>query len=46
MWQNKYVGIPYKDNGRDLDGMDCWGLARYVYNKEFNIICILITTLV
>ena len=37
MWQNKYVGIPYKDNGRDLDGMDCWGLARHVYNKEFNI---------
>ena len=37
MWQNKYVGIPYRDNGRDLDGMDCWGLARYVYNKEFNI---------
>lgn len=37
MWQNKYVGIPYKNNGRDLDGMDCWGLARYVYNKEFNI---------
>lgn len=37
MWQNKYVGIPYRDNGRDETGMDCWGLARHVYNKEFNI---------
>lgn len=37
MWQNKYVGIPYRDNGRDETGMDCWGLVRHVYNKEFNI---------
>lgn len=32
------IGIPYKDGGRDLKGMDCCGVVLYLYKKHRNII--------
>jgi hypothetical protein len=34
---NKYIGLPYQENGRNEQGIDCWGLARLFYKNELNI---------
>ena len=36
-WTNRFVGIPWKDKGRDRDGVDCWGLFRLVYKEHLDI---------
>lgn len=28
---SKYIGIPFADNGRTIDGYDCWGLVKALY---------------
>jgi len=37
MWTDKYVGIPYVDGGRAMDGVDCLGLLVMVFKERHNI---------
>jgi len=34
---SKYLGIPYKNNGRSFDGVDCFGLVSLVFAIEKKI---------
>jgi hypothetical protein len=33
---NEIMSVPYRDHGRNLDGLDCWGLVRWVHHHHFN----------
>jgi len=34
---NRYIGIPYKENGRDFKGVDCFGLCYLIWKYELGI---------
>ena len=36
-WVRKYIGLPYKELGRDDTGVDCYGLCCVVYNRELGL---------
>lgn len=37
MWWNQYVGLPYKDAGRERSGLDCAGLVCLVYREQYGL---------
>ena len=37
-WWGKYIGVPFVDGGRDIDGLDCWGLVRLIYANELDVV--------
>lgn len=34
---NKYIGIPFEDGGRTMNGADCFGLVKVYYQNEKDI---------
>jgi cell wall-associated NlpC family hydrolase len=36
-WVAPYIGVPHKEHGRDLDGMDCYGILFHVHASVYKI---------
>lgn len=37
IWAGCYIGLPFRELGRDRKGLDCWGLVRLVLAEQFSI---------
>lgn len=36
-WWNSYVGLPFKRDGRDRAGCDCYGIIHLIYKEQLGI---------
>ena len=36
-WAADYVGLPFKEHGRDRGGTDCFGIVRLVLAEQFGV---------
>lgn len=36
-WWDSYVGLPFKRDGRDRTGIDCYGLIYLIYKEQLEI---------
>lgn len=36
IWLGHYIGLAFKEHGRNRDGLDCWGLVRLVLAEQFD----------
>ena len=34
-WLNRYIGVPYVFGGRDMNGLDCYGLVKLIYLNHY-----------
>lgn len=37
IWWGRYVGVPFVDMGRAIEGLDCWGLIKIIYAEQLGI---------
>lgn len=37
-WAGRYVGLPFKTDGCDFDGVKCWGLVHLVLKHQAGIV--------